>query len=299
MRDEHQANLERLGLSAVEAQAYLALLRNGGTLGASNVATAVGFTRTNAYPVLNSLIDKGLVEANAGYGSRFSVVPPERAFRCLIARKRDELSQSKRIAADLVKQFGSLAKTAENNGEVEQIQVLRDRRVFAERFERLEDEARQSIEVFVKSPILNPHYSNPKQERAIQRGVCVRGIYERAIVDAPEIRPYLSKWIAGGETARVYDGELPHKLTIFDRQSILIPLVPPAGQVGRILFAYIRHPQLAASLGMLFDSLWERAKPLGRERANARAKREKRSRESDGGKDGKHRGIAERSTHEQ
>jgi len=277
MHDEHQAELEELGLSTVEAQTYLALLRNGGNLGARAVADAAGFTRTNAYPILDGLIEKGLVEADVGYGSRFTVVPPARAFRCLIARKSDELSRSKQIAGDLLKELGSLVRATENSGDVEQIQVLRDRRVFAERFERLEDEAKHSIEVFVKAPILNPHYSNPRQERAIRRGVCVRGLYERAILDAPEIQPYLAKWIAGGETARVYEGELPHKLTIFDRKSILLPLVPPNGQVGRVLFAYIRHPQLAASLGMLFDFLWERAEPLtaesqgvGRKRANPR-----------------------------
>jgi len=289
MHDEYQGKLEELGLSTAEAQTYLALLRNGGNLGARAVADAAGFTRTNAYPILDALIEKGLVEAEAGYGSRFSVVSPTLAFRCLIARKSDELSKCKQIAGDLVKQLGSLAKAIGNNGEVEQIQVLRDRRVFAERFEQLEDEAKQSIEVFVKSPILNPHYSNPKQERAIRRGVCIRGLYERAILDAPEIRPYLAKWIAGGEMARVYEGELPHKLTIFDRRRILIPLVPPTGQVGRVLFAYIRHPQLAASLGMLFDFLWERAEPLAPERQDVSTKRTKVSRKSDAGRDGKTR----------
>jgi sugar-specific transcriptional regulator TrmB len=282
MHDEHQAKLEELGLSTVEAQTYLALLRNGGNLGARAVADAAGFTRTNAYPILDALIEKGLVEAEVGYGGRFSVVPPGRAFRCLIARKRDELSQCKRIAGDLVKQLGSLAKAVGNNGEVEQIQVLRDRRVFGERFERLQDEAKELIEVFIKSPILNPRYSNPRQEKAIRRGVRVRGLYERAIVNAPEIQPYLSKWIAGGESARVYDGQLPHKLSIFDRQSILIPLVPPTGQVGRILFAYIRHPQLAASLGMLFDFLWQRAKPIACETRNAGRKRSRNSDADDG-----------------
>lgn len=277
MRNGFQAKLEKLGLSASEAQAYLALLRNGGTLGASAVAAATKVTRTNAYPILNALIDKGLVETEVGYGSRFSVVPAGRALPALIARKSDELLQCRHIAGDLVRQLAKLSKAAGDNGEVEQIQVLRDPRVFAQRFERLQDEAKEQIEVFVKAPILNPRYSNPRQEKAIRRGVRVRGIYERAIVDTPEIKPYLSKWIAGGETARVHEGELPHKLAIFDRRSILIPLVPPAGQVGRILFAYIRHPQLAASLGMLFDFLWERAEPLAAERKNAGAKRPQRS----------------------
>ena len=119
----------------------------------------------------------------------------------------------------------------------------------------------------------------------MRRGVRYRGLYESAIVDAPEIKPHLSKWIAAGESARVHNGELPHKLAIFDRQSILIPLVPP--RAGRILFLSIRHSQLAASLGLLFELLWESAGPLPGERRHASTKRRKRSRKSATNKDTK------------
>ena len=43
-----------------------------------------------------------------------------------------------------------------------------------------------------------------------------------------------------------------------------MPLVAPSGQ-GSTLF--IRHPQMAMSLGMLFDSFWERGKPFLARRA--------------------------------
>ena len=210
-------------------------------------------------------------QAEAGYGSHLTAVRPNEAFPLLIARQREELLQRerlvekeliqrKRLAEDLARQLESLADPTSNNGEPELIQVLRDPRVCAERFNRLQLEAQREIHIFVKAPILNPSYSNPTQRRAMRRGVQVRALYERAILDAPEIKPYLSRWIAEGEEARVYDGELPHKLAIFDRQNILIPLVPPGGRLGKILF--IRHPQLAASLGMLFEFLWEGAKQI-------------------------------------
>jgi sugar-specific transcriptional regulator TrmB len=67
MRDDRQDELERLGLAPSEARVYLALLRQGGTLGASALAAATGLTRQNVYPILSSLADKGLVEAEAGY----------------------------------------------------------------------------------------------------------------------------------------------------------------------------------------------------------------------------------------
>jgi len=148
------------------------------------------------------------------------------------------------------------------------IQVLRDPRVVGERFERLQIDAEREIDIFIKAPFLDPGHSNPTEEKALRRGVKYRALYEQAVINAPEVKPHLSKWIKAGEDARVHAGTLPHKLAIFDRQSILLPLMNPGGQ-GKTLF--IRHPQLALSLGMLFDSLWERAQPISLSNQNGAA----------------------------
>lgn len=259
MHDVVRLELEKWGLPAPEAQAYLALVRNG-ALGASSIATAIGIPRTSVYPILESLAQKGLVESGAGLGSRYTAIRPKEALPSLMVREREELVQRDRLTTSLIKQLESLAHPIETNGEAELIQVLRDPRIVGQRFEQLQREAKSQVDVFVKFPLLDPQRSNPEQEKAMRRGVRCRGLYERAIVDAPEIQPYLSKWIAAGEEARVYDGELPHKLAIFDRQNILIPLVPAGGGPGKILF--IRHPQLAASLSLLFDFLWREAEPI-------------------------------------
>ena len=262
MHDAHHAKLESFGLSTGEAQIYLALLRSGGTLGASALAATTGIPRTGVYPLLNALIQKGIVEAEAGYGSRFTAVRPTQALPSLIARERDEqrekLLQRERLAGDLVEQLESVAEPASNNGESELIQVLRDPRVIAERFERLQLEVKRQMEVFCKPPVFIRE-GNPAQDKAIRRGVRIRGLYERAYLDMEIVRSNLEKWLSDGEEARIYDGELPHKLAIFDRQTILMPLITPSGQ-GRTLF--IRNPQLAASLGMLFDFIWERSEPI-------------------------------------
>jgi sugar-specific transcriptional regulator TrmB len=279
MLEKHLDRLERLGLSTAEAQIYLALVRSGSPIGASAVVAATGVPRSSVYPTLTRLTDMGLVEAEPGYGGRFSAVPADQALPSLIVRAREDLLEREQLASELAKELKAFREPADNIVNGEQIQVLRDPRVFAERFERMQDEAKRQIDVFIKAPILNPSYSNPAQEKAMRRGVRYRGLYERAIVDAPEIKPYLSKWIAAGESARAHEGELPHKLAIFDRQSILIPLVPP--RPGRILFLSIRHSQLAASLGTLFELLWERAEPLVCERRNVSTKRKRHSGTSD------------------
>jgi sugar-specific transcriptional regulator TrmB len=258
MRELHRLELEELGLSSWEAQVYLALLRSSGGLGASAVATTTGIQRTSIYPVLDALLEKGMVERGAGYGSRFTAVAPRRALPSLIAREKEELASRERLAGELADKLESVAEPFDPSAEVEVIQVLRDPRLISDRFQRLELEAERQIEIFCKVPLYT-RIDNPAQDKVMRRGVRVRGIYEQAAINDQTFEPYLSKWIATGEEARVYKGELPHKLALFDRQSVLLPLVSVNGQ-GSTLF--IKHPQLAMSLGMLFDSFWERSSPI-------------------------------------
>lgn len=270
MAEEFQPELQELGLLPSEAQVYLALIRNG-ALGASAIAGVTGIPRSSVYPTLNSLVEKGLIEAGAGYGSRFSVVAPEQALPSLIVREKEELLHRERLAAEAVEQrehlarnlagrLTSLAEPVEAVSE-EVIQVIRSPRGVSDRFDRLQLEAERQIDGFVKAPIYG-RQGNPALEKALCRGVHVRGIYERAVLEIAHIKPYVAGWVAKGEEARVYDGELPHKLIIFDQLSVLIPLTMPGDQT-MMLFA--RHPELARSLGILFDTLWERSEPLDRE----------------------------------
>jgi HTH-type transcriptional regulator, sugar sensing transcriptional regulator len=258
MSDALRKSLKELGLSETEAAIYLVLLSRG-ALGASAIASAAKIPRTSVYPALGALAQKGLVDAGAGYASKFSALAPERALPGLIAREKLALREREKISAELVVQLSSFAGAEEGAAETEVMHVLRDPRVVADRFERLLAEAKEQIDCFVKAPMLVPRYDNPLQEQAKRRGVRIRGIYERAVLDQPEIKPYLAKWFEEGEEMRVYEGRLPHKLAIFDQQHILMPLITARGE-GRTLS--IRHPQLAESLGMLFEFLWESAKPI-------------------------------------
>jgi len=256
MSEDFQQDLQGLGLLESEAQVYLTLVRNG-SMSASAIASAVGAARSSVYPTLNSLLERGWVEAGAGYGSRFSAVPPEQALSSFVSREKESLVHREKLARRLIERLSSVVEPGEPGIE-EFIQVIRNPRAVGERFERLELEAERTIEVFVKAPVLN-RSGNPVQEKVLRRGVSIRSLYERAIIDVPEVKPYLSQWLTQGEEARIYEGELPHKLAIFDRQTVLVHLTMPGDQM-RTLF--IRHPELALSLGMLFDSLWNDSTPL-------------------------------------
>ena len=257
MDQTHRLELEQLGLSPGEAQIYLALL-NHGSLGASAIATATGIPRTSVYPTLCSLADKGMVEGGTGYGSRFSAIPPDQALPALIVREKAELVQRELLAGELAQRLSPLIDPSDGAPE-ELLQVLRSPQVISERFYRLQMEAESSIDLIIKAPILSPARGNPAQKKAQKRGVRVRGLYEEATVEDSAIKPFLKQWIESGEEARVYPGELPHKLVIFDKQNVLLTLVMPGNQTKAVL---VRHPQLARSQTILFEALWDRAEPL-------------------------------------
>lgn len=257
MKEAFISELQQLGLSIPEAQIYIALLSNG-SLGATAVANVTGLQRSNVYPILWSLADKGLVEAGSGYGSKFTAVLPDEALPSLVLRERETLAQRERMASQLGQRMASFVNSTEAAPE-ELIQVIRHPKVIAERFERLQLDAQQQIDCMIKAPILTARRENPAQQKAQRRGVRYRGLYERAAIDEPAVKPFIEGWIAAGEDARIYDGELPHKLVIFDTEVVLLPLIMPGNQTRTLV---IRHQQLAKSLRMLFETLWEQAEPI-------------------------------------
>src|SRR5438552_6499592 len=106
MTDDFQMELQELGLLPAEAQVYTALVRNG-ALGGSAIASVTGFPRSSVYLTLNSLLDKGLIEGGPGHGSRFSVVPPDKALPSLIVQEKEVIAQREKIAARLGSEVAS------------------------------------------------------------------------------------------------------------------------------------------------------------------------------------------------
>src|SRR5438132_6864033 len=256
MAEDFRLALQELGLLPAEAHVYLALVRNG-ALSGSAVASVTGCPRSSVYLTLNSLLDKGLIEGGPGHGSRFSVVPPDKALPSLVVQEKEAISAREKIAALLGRKLSSILETADTSPD-ELIQVIRSPRGVAERYQRLQLEAERQIEGFVKAPLFVTT-GNPAQEKAQRRGVHYRALYERAVFGDPAVTTYLSDWVAHGEEVRIYDGELPHKLVIFDRKRVLAHLSMPGDRMRTL---YIQHPELAASLGVAFEALWAQSERL-------------------------------------
>lgn len=256
MKETLAEELTQLGLTPTEAQVYLALVQNG-PMGASAIAAATGLARTAVYPTLGALVDKGLADAGEGYGSRFSPVPAEKALPHLLAADKAALLHRERLTTEVIELVSLLEEQPETVPD-ELLQVLRGPRALADRFERLQLEAEHSIDCFVKGPFLvDP--SNPTQEKVQRRGVRYKSLYESRLLEDQATKARVLKWMAMGEEARVYHGELPQKLVIFDSRVVLMPIVR-SGEALRTVV--IRHPELAQTLSLAFQHLWEKAEPV-------------------------------------
>ena len=263
MDNELPEHLVELGLSRAEATAYLSLVEHG-PLSASTLATRVGVPRGSVYPLLGSLRDRGLVASGAGYGTRFRALPPEEALPALIDRERASLDRREVIAKELVERLAQISESArEELGDSEIIEVIRNPRVLAERFERMCAAARHSTEAFVKLPVrVAPQRGDPPGPAP---GVRAREIWEPAVADDPALRELLARKVRAGDEVRLHDGELPMKFVLFDGVVAFIPLPTPQEAHG-MTDVVIRHPALGTTLRMLFDVVWERATPWDGER---------------------------------
>jgi sugar-specific transcriptional regulator TrmB len=261
MKETLAEELTQLGLTPTEAQIYLALVQNG-AMGASAVAAATGLARTAVYPTLGALVDKGLVDAGEGYGSRFSPVPAEQVLPHLMAADKAALDHREQLTTKVIERISSLEEQPDAAPD-ELIQVIRSPRAVAERFDRLQLEAERSIDAFVKGPPVFGDPSNPIQEKAQRRGVHYRGLYEGGLLQESAMKARVLNWMENGEESRVFPGELPQKLVIFDSKIVLMPLVRPGETTKTVI---IRHPELAQTLALAFQYLWDRAEPLTHQR---------------------------------
>jgi len=265
MTHENRAELVELGLSTTEAQIYLTLLQNP-SVSASAIAATTDLSRSRVYQTLCALADKGLVESGAGYGSKFAVVDPAQAFPALIARERESVAQREDLAAQVGQRLSALAEPAES-APADALQIIRTPQLIGERLHRLQLESTWLVEAIVKAPITVRPISNPAQKKALARGVHYKALYERAAIEDPTIAPYIDSWLAQGEEARFFDGELPYKFWVFDQELVLSTLVWPGSNPTALL---VRHTPYARSMSILFNSFWNKAKPLRREALKTR-----------------------------
>ena len=96
--------LESIGLTKQEARCYLTLYRFDESK-VGDLSRSSGIDRSNIYPVLEKLIDKGLVSYRVQNNTKVFIANPSESLKDLIEDKQKELEQKKRKTDEIIEQL--------------------------------------------------------------------------------------------------------------------------------------------------------------------------------------------------
>jgi sugar-specific transcriptional regulator TrmB/DNA-binding CsgD family transcriptional regulator len=251
------AMLSAVGVSESEEELYLTVLRQPG-LGSAELRERTGMAPTKVNTGLARLEELSLVRRHGNRPVRFSPAPPHGAVMSLVHRHHAELDQVAQAVAQLVKRFDSGAVESDPTALVEVRVGAREARDY---FQELQ--AATTSELLVFDRRTDPELNTGEVDAEIpllQRGVDVRGVYERAELEDPQRLKAVAQLCYAGEQARV-STRVPMKLAIFDRRAAMLPLT--ASDKTRTESWVVVHPSaLLDALVELFEAYWRSSTPL-------------------------------------
>lgn len=242
-----------LGLPADEATAYRELLSLPSAT-PTELAARVGVEATESRRLLDALEQQGLVARSIEDVARFVAAPPSVAIGALLVRRQHEIRLAEAEMGSLDELYRSAAS---QRGAVEVVEVIRGPDAIRRHLEQLQLGAREEMAAFVKAPatVLSTE-DNSAEEHALDRGVRVRVLLERSMLDAePGLMAEIERVVAKGEEVRLA-ASLPMKLLVVDRVLAILPVLGSAdiGTAGALL---VHRSGLLDALIALFEATWE------------------------------------------
>lgn len=253
--DQQKARiLEAVGLSAEEERAYTLLIGHPG-LTATDVATQLQVTRNRARDTLNSLVHNGLVTPTPDRAPRYLPTPVEIAVEALISQRQRDLERARKAAARLSRK----ASTSRQRADTELAETISGAAAITAQIDQLLGEADHEVMVMIRPP------SRPEAVTgsefglaALQRGVVLRTLYDRATLTDVACVEQLARTITAGERPRVVSA-VPAPMLIVDQRAGLVPFDPDDPEGSWLL---VRASSLLEVFVSLFEHLWDRAAPF-------------------------------------
>lgn len=256
--------LTELGLTVNEARVYLALLRFESAT-AAEAATAARVPRPKVYEALQSLEGRGFSKSIGGRVRRFASVEPETALRGWLSHREHERAEMSERDQVRVESLGRLlpAPASEASAQVADfIGAISGQVPTTEALDDLVSRATQTLDIMLQPPFVQPRPRwNVMEVEAIERGVEVRAIYTPEALEDPRRFEDIAR--RGGHV-RVLSG-LPMKLMVRDGEEALISLRDAGTGAQSVTTVAVRHPDLVAPLGTLFEQQWRKARALPRD----------------------------------
>ncbi|MCH0538170.1 helix-turn-helix transcriptional regulator [Streptomyces sp. MUM 203J] len=245
------------GVSAQEEELYRHFLRNPGTT-ADDIHLLLHDSPEHARRCLRRLRDMGLLQWVDGCDdSVVSPVDPEVALTRLMDARMHELHQElMRVTRSRHVVDGLRAEQATRSYADPGIEQLENLSEIRDRIDDLAFFARDEIlavEPYRKLSPENIARSRPLDLRCLRRGVRIRNVVVRDVLDDPATSDYLRELVAHGAEIRVSEST-SERLLVYDRATALVPLDPANTSRGALL---ARRSGLVANIIALFEKIWD------------------------------------------
>ncbi|MFC1418934.1 TrmB family transcriptional regulator [Streptacidiphilus cavernicola] len=262
--DRRAADLEELGLTNYEARVYLALIRRD-VFTAAEVAREAQVPRQRVYDVLEGLTRRQLAVLHPGKVAGYSAVAPEVAVDRLMEQQRRSLGRLERLSDDLARELLPTWDSGRTHTDpLDYVEVLRDAADISDRFARIQSEAERELLSFSRPPWVTPSENVAGFEASARlhaAGRTVRSLYSQDVLDDPVMLEVVRRFGEVGEEIRIAES-LPLKLIVADGSTVLCDMPDPVARAGATTSLVIRHPSLAETLRMAFQSIWEQSPTL-------------------------------------
>jgi len=254
--------LEEIGLTSYEARVYMALLGRN-SFSAAQASIESGIPRQRVYDVLRSLTQKGFCVAKPGRVQKFSAADPGVAIPGLIQRGKEAaleaVKNSEIVGNSLIPDLRLYYEEGQKEiNPLEYIEVMKDRNQIANKFRQLERGAKREIQLLVRPPyVIYPPTVN--LEKLKDKGISVKGVYEIAERENPELFSLIETQVQKGEEVRFVE-KLPTKMALFDGKIAMLHFKDPVKAVAFTTLV-IDHPDLGLLLNEAFYAIWNGATP--------------------------------------
>lgn len=264
-----EAELQDLGLGVVEERTYEALLKQHSSHPAE-LARKLGIPRERLNTALTRLADHGFTTPADSATTLPHPAAPAAAIRTLIHRRQAELhlrsAELERLMMSADRIAGRLMEGSPSASEGG-IEVVTGSLAIGERAESLLAAAEHSVMVLDRPPyVRGPQNTDSARspgldmEALLDRGVEVRTVIDREGLSYPGRVGSLNSLISRGLRIRVTTG-VPTKLIIIDRRITLLPPTETTDPTATALV--VGDALLRNALVPLFETVWDRATPLG------------------------------------
>ncbi len=253
----------RLNFSDDAREVYRVMLADG-SLGVDAIARQLGVDEGRVRSALDTLADDALLDHDDSRGP-ISVTPPRVALARLLAIEEADLARRAAEFNEMRSFMETLAAEFEISRDRESITHLTDVRVVRGRLEELSLAARDECVSLNPGRAHRPDAmaaSKPLNERALERGIGIRCIYQDSFRNDHGTLAY-ARWLTGlgGQTRTL--PVVPHQVVIVDSEVALLPRV-----VGDLLegAVEVRTPSIVAALMAGFEAMWQVAEPFEQSR---------------------------------